>query len=392
MMNSEHKNTESFNDLIISFLSGNASQEEIGLLRDWINQSAENKSEFIKIRTMWMATAQIADNDPNQINQKLRDLNHKIDLMNHYSQGYTSRFRINKFLKIAASVLIIFSLGSLLTYLLFIDKPLNRHKLVSFYVSEGAKAMTVLPDGTQVWINAKSNLSYDPQTYGERNRQVTLIGEAFFKVVSNAKKPFTVKAKNLNIKAVGTEFNVKAYPEENTVETTLVKGIVKIEGEDQQNRSFSITMLPKQKVTFSTGKAIIDSSLYTNPANLTADKLNNIKLKRCQDCKFLTPVVQTAVNTDLSTSWKDDRWIFKGEEIGDLAILIERRYNVTIHFHSEELKHYKFTGTFKNETLEQVMQVVQLTAPLQYQIGKGKVDLTIDPVAKLKYEKLFHNN
>lgn len=386
-MKDEFKPEERNNALIIRFLSGDINQSEVVELQEWINQSDENKAEFVKARNLWMATAQIKGNYVVDTDQALSELNHKIDMQNKFSSSVHPNF--GRFLKIAASFLLILCFGSLSTYFLMKSHTQKGRDLVFVFAPQGGKAMTVLPDGTQVWLNAESNLSYNPSTYGDKTREVNLIGEGFFKVTSNAKKPFIVKAKNLNIKAVGTEFNVKAYPEEKTVETTLVKGIVKIEGSDQYKRTFSITMVPKQKITFSPGRIIIDSSFFKNPSNLNLDKLNKIKLEKCPDNQLLTPIVKNEVKTSLYTSWKDDKWVFEGEEIGDLAILLERKYNVKIKFSAEELKHYRFTGTFQHETLEQVMQVLQLTAPLDYIIGKGEVKLTLDPEAKLKYKKLI---
>lgn len=386
-MKDEFKPEESIYTLIIKSLTGDISQSEVTELQNWLNQSDENRAEFVKVRNLWMATAQIKGNYAVDTDKALSELNRKIDMQSEFSGSAFSN--LGRILKIAASILLILCLGSISTYFLMKTGAQKGKDLVFVFAPQGGKAMTILPDGTQVWLNAESNISYNPSNYGDKTREVNLIGEGFFKVMSNAKKPFIVKAKSLNIKAVGTEFNVKAYPEEKTVETTLVKGIVKIEGSDQNKRTFSITMVPKQKITFSPGRTIIDSSFLKNPSNLNLEKLSKVKLEKCPDNQLLAPIVKNEVKTNLYTSWKDEKWVFEGEEIGDLAILLERRYNVKIKFNAEELKHYRFTGTFQHETLEQIMQVLQLTAPLDYKIGKGEVKLTLDPEAKLKYKKLI---
>jgi len=338
-----------------------------------------------------MASAQVGSGNTDQMQDALSELNRKIDLHeNNRFMQRTNRFR--QFIKIAA-VLILFSmLGSLGTYFVMkTESPqIKRNGLIWVSAPIGSKAMTVLPDGTQVWLNAGSNLFYNIATYGEKQRDVTLIGQGFFKVVSNARKPFVVSAKNLKIKALGTEFDVKAYPEENTIETTLVKGIVKIEGKDQKKQNFTITMNPKQKVTYYSGKALLETSMLTNPSEMNEKKLDHIKLGDLPPATPVKPQVDDVEKTDLYTSWKDDRWVFEGEEIGNLAVLLERRFNVNIVFNSEELKHYKFTGIFQQETLEQILKVLKLTAPLRYNVGKGRVDLMLDNELKVKYKKYMN--
>jgi len=390
-MNKENNSLIDFNELIICFLSGNATDQEIELLREWIHSSRKNREEFMSLKLSWLASSQLETRDSLKTRNALSLLYHKIDLHeSNTAQTYNSNFK--QIAKIAAVLIFCFMLGSLGTYLSMKNNStgLANQGLVHVYAPKCSKAMTILPDGTRVWLNAGSNLSYNINDYGQRLREVTLIGQGFFKVVSNANKPFVVSAKNLKIKALGTEFDVKAYPEENTVETILIKGIVNIEGKDQKKQSFMIKMNPNQKVTCFSGKMLLEPSILTDPAKLDETKLNQIKLEKLPPASPEKPVIDKVEKPDLYTSWKDDRWVFEGEEIGNLAILLERRYNVNIIFDSEELNHYKFTGTFQQETLEQILKVLTLTAPLRYNVGKGEVKLTIDPVLKIKYKKYMN--
>ena len=96
---------------------------------------------------------------------------------------------------------------------------------------QGSKSQITLPDGSKAWINAGSKLSYRGD-FNQSDRIVNLEGEGYFNVTSNKAKPFIVQTAHLKVKAFGTVFNVKAYPEEKTVETTLVEGIVEIEAGD----------------------------------------------------------------------------------------------------------------------------------------------------------------
>jgi ferric-dicitrate binding protein FerR (iron transport regulator) len=387
-MDKENVSFQDHNELIIKFLSGNASAEEIELLSTWVNDSKENREEFIKMKTAWMVSAQSVPKIETHALKSLSTINRKLDF--HENTPKQPYFNVRRLFKIAAAFIIVCLLSSLTTYFVMNGRRtdnLGYKGLVFFSAPKGSKAMTILPDGTQVWLNAGSDLCYDINTYGKKTREVTLIGQGFFKVIPNAQKPFVVSAKNLKIKALGTEFDVKAYPEEDIVETTLVKGKVNVEGKDKNKHSFTITMKPKQKVTYYTGQAEIETSMLNDPSKINVDKLNHIKLSSVPPDAPEKPQIKDIEKTDLYTSWKDDRWVFEGVELGDLAVLLERRFNVSIEFNTDELKHYKFTGIFRQETLEQILKVLKLTAPLSYSVGKGKVELMLDPDLKIKYKK-----
>ncbi len=389
-MKTGKKSNADQNDLIIRFLNGEASDQEITLLREWINQSAENREEFIQMKISWMASVQMQKCNPDDIQKALLQLNHKI---RERGKIATERriHRLRYISKIAAAIILFISIGSAGTYFLLknkiTDSTVRSDNTIHVYAPKGSKAITILPDGTKVWLNAGTDIMYNTSLFGKNERQVTLIGEGFFKVATNPDKPFIVNAKNLKIRALGTEFNVKAYPEEDNVETTLIKGIIKVDGKDRNKKPFSITLKPNQQIKFHAGKATINSVVLTDPGKVGIEKLREIKLENLITDLAMSPVINNLERTDLYTSWKDENWIFKGEKISELAVLLERRFNVKILFNSEELKEYRFTGTFHNETLEQVLQVLKLTAPLQYEIGKGTVTLKLDSKLKMKYNK-----
>ena len=394
-MKTRKKSNADQNDLIIRFLKGETSEQEIKLLREWINQSAENREEFIQMKTSWMASAQIQKCKPDDIQKDLFQLNCKIREREKIASERRTQ-HLKYVLKISAAIILFISLGSAGTYFLLknkiSDSAARSDNTIHVYAPKGSKAITILPDGTKVWLNAGTNIMYNTSLFGKSERQVTLIGEGFFKVAANPDKPFIVIAKNLKIRALGTEFNVKAYPEEDNIEATLVKGIIKVDGKDHNRKSFSVTLKPKQQVKFRTGKATINSVVLTDPGKVDIEKLREIKLENLISDLSMRPVISNLERTDLYTSWKDENWIFKGEKISELAVLLERRFNVKILFGSEELKEYRFTGTFQNETLEQVLQVLKLTAPLQYEIGKGTVILKLDSKLKMKYNKYIDSD
>ena len=385
-----------YTDLIIRFLNGSASIREIETLREWVRKEEDNKNEFLRMRLAWMALAQHEQLSVESLNDALIRLNRKIELANKKSKKHSSG-HFNRIIKIAAGFLLVFLLGSLSTFLLIKNDISGSHadmddNFMYIYAPKGSKAKTILQDGTTVWLNAGSNLMYSTGSYGKADRQVTLIGEGFFQVAENADIPFIVNAKDLQITALGTEFNVKAYPDEDLVETTLVEGLVKITGEKQNREKFTITLKPNQHVILPTGKSVIDNVALTDPDKIEVEKLSDIQIMKVPTDLVYKPSISTIKETEIYTSWKDEKWVLIGEEVGNLAILLERRYNINIRFGSEELKNYRFTGTFQNETVEQVMQVLKLTAPMEYVIRKGEIIMNLDPALKKKYEKYLNHN
>ena len=375
-------------DLIISFLSGNGPAPDQDILLDWVNQSEENRAYFLKMQSIWLGTGQSSGVD--MVNTEKALL--KIQQATGTGTRETSKRSfslVSRISGIAAAFLMMFLLGGLASYYLVGDRG-DDTTIASVYAPKGSKAQTVLPDGSEVWLNAGSKLSYNNTSYFRKNREVRLAGEAYFQVVTDRDRPFVVKVNGLDIKALGTEFNVKAYPEEKIVETTLVKGIVKIEGSDLEKRIIDITLTPRQKAICYTEGGFRVSTEQSEQAISAGETGEDTEWDDHPPVKVSRAVITSNVKTDLYTSWRDNRWIIEGMDIGQLSVLIERKYNVSIEFASAELKDYKFTGTFQDETLEQVMQVLKLTAPLNYEIGKGRVELTMDPLLKDKYEKFLN--
>jgi len=240
-----------------------------------------------------------------------------------------------------------------------------------------------LPDGTKVWLNAESILEYTTD-FNIAKREVKLTGEGYFKVKPNPSKPFVVKAGNFSVKAFGTSFNVKAYPDENEVTTTLVEGKVEIEGKEKNNKKFTYKMTPKQKVVYYKDEKQV---IANNQGESNEVKGKTQKVTTLQS----VPIISDAnVKTELYTSWKDSLWIIQAEKLEDLAVMLERRYNVNIFFSSNEIKNYRFSGTIQHETLEQIFEIMRLTMPVSYSINKGQVSIKLDQGLQKRYKSAFH--
>jgi len=299
----------------------------------------------------------------------------KLELSEHEASGKQSKklkilsgTQLKTFLRIAATIVIFFGLGTVFSWI-FLGKGnsdiLTINALHEIEVPKGGKSIITLPDGTKVWLNAGTRLKYS-NTYGINDRKVELEGEAYFKVKTNPEKPFIVQTSELSVMAYGTSFNVKAYPDEKVISTTLEEGIVKIEGE-----KLKISLKPNQCLTYIKKKA----PEIENPIIAKHDSIKTYN-KDYQKVEKIKPI--TTVNVEKITAWKDNRLIIESETIADIAVVLERRFNVKVNIISEGLLEYRFRGVFYNETLEQILSVIQLSAPIEYRIDKGIVTIKTD--------------
>ncbi|WP_163716544.1 FecR domain-containing protein [Mangrovibacterium lignilyticum] len=341
-------------ELILKYLQGEASYEEGLRVLEWLQADPENFRSFEELRDAWFAAGIIRNIPEINVEQQYNKLHNKLNP----AQSKTIRVtfsRLPEWLKIAAVFVLAFLMGAMAINLR------NNHAIgsPSPYVLEapyGAKIKMDLGDGTRVWLNAGSKLSYS-NSFNSNNRNVTLSGEAYFQVAKNKKLPFIVQAGQVKVKAVGTAFNVKAYADEDKLEATLVEGTIELsQGGDKQ------MLMPRQMITIDRPNALTGKMKYQ---------------------------IATNVNTDIYTSWIGKRWIFERENMLDFAKKLERRYDVRISIEDERLTTYKITGSIEQQTLGQLLSALQLTIPLSYKIQDDEVVLTINEKLKREYEPLI---
>ena len=377
----ESQDQEKIYELIVKFLSGQSSQEEDERLLTWKNESEENILLFNSLRDCWLMSTQLQTESAFETRKALSKLHANIK-----SSHITLKpvIQLTGLGRIAAALIATFLVGALCSTILFHKSQIVTKAICRFEAPKGSRAITYLPDGTKVWLNAGSALEYSTD-FNTTKRVVKLTGEGFFKVMTNKAKPFVVMADNIAVKAYGTSFNVKAYPEEKEVITTLVEGKVEIEGKEKNNKSFTYNMVPKQKVVyFKEEKQVVTPDQREEKKTEETKKIETIKPKAL-------PIVADAnVKTELYTSWKDSLWIIQSEKLEDLALLLERRYNVSIAFTNEEVKKYRFSGTIQHETLEQIFEIMRFTMPVSYFINKGQVSIMQDQSLLKRYKQAFH--
>lgn len=253
---------------------------------------------------------------------------------------------------VAASVVII--AGAATFFTLNQNKNAEKNFTQSVATATSSKKQLTLPDGTQVRLNSNSELLYDKKTFGKKYREIKLIGEAFFDVTKDAEHPFIIHAATINITVKGTAFNVKAYPGQKKVETSLIRGLVEIT--TQQDPERKILLKPNEKISVSTEKESKQSLKATEAPLFAISKLH------IDESNILPETVW--MNTSLS---------FDNEPLEKLSPKLESWFAVTIHINDDGLKTKRFSGMIQSETLEQTLDALKLSYPFSYSIKNGEV-------------------
>jgi ferric-dicitrate binding protein FerR (iron transport regulator) len=343
--------------LLTKCLTGEASEEENRVATEWIHASNSNRKLYNSLRDAWIASALEKDVDASAINniwEKVRNSNN-----NFKETSKTTSRTLKLILKYAAIALLFMSIGGILHYFAS-EKPANTSAL-SYTVEAplGARAKVTLPDGSLVNLNAGSKLTYK-SNYNLTDRVVNLEGEAFFHVAKEKTKPFKVVTSSMVVHALGTSFNVKAYPLDDKVETTLVEGSVKVESQTAKSREHILK--PNEKITFSKTYKSVEIS-EVGAANKPIVEKRESK----------HPVAQTETIESI-TSWKDNKLIFENEPLAEMAAKMRRWYGIDIYLNSVDSLNARYSGKFiYNETVYQVLDILSRTTPIKYETRNHKI-------------------
>jgi len=259
----------------------------------------------------------------------------------------------------AASLLLTIILTS---FLFFYNRkpvvPEQSSGISSVITKYGNKSKISLPDGSQVWLNAGSRLDYNSADFNKTLREVNLSGEAYFDIAHNAQKPFIVRSGNMRIKVLGTMFNVKAYPEEQNIETSLIKGSVEITINDRPYDKYILS--PNEKLVISTN-GITQKSPALNMVNLRKADSENADIVTLKKVDYAS--IEKLV---LETAWVQNKLVFKSEKFSDLAVRMERWFDIEIKFRNISKEELKFTGIFTTETIQQALKAMQVVHSFTY--------------------------
>ncbi len=265
---------------------------------------------------------------------------------------------------VAASLLVI---AGIFAFTFSISKG-SREKQLARQVNEistqpGSRSRVELPDGSIVWLNAGSKLTYN-KDFGTQVREVTLSGEGFFDVMKMKDKPFIIHTSSINIKVLGTAFNVKAYPEDKLTETSLIRGTIEVTIRNRPNDK--IILSPSEKlVVKNTGaneKEAVQKDVPPEAAVLGNPLVSVDKLR-------YNPLDSAVAETE----WINSRLVFRDETFDDLAVRMERWYDVKIEISDPYLRQARLNGTFQSESVLQALEALTEMIPFRYEKKGNKI-------------------
>jgi len=379
--------SDSLTEAIVDYYTNNLTQAQSEELLEWLGENDENRQYLFELGKVWYASSQLStkEKDTNGAWANLLDKIKENDIRQMPKPEL--RIGLSFLFRVAAAVLLLAVIG---IGTIFISRsPKTKSEIAYFeaFAPKGSRSFITLSDGSTVWLNSGTKLRYQ-SNFGKEDRDLFLEGEAYFVVARNPDMPFRVNTSDVCITAIGTAFNVKAYNDEGSIETTLEKGEVRIDALDDSKlkvESTPVFLKPNQKAVFiKSNKNISVNSSVQQPqvaVNEPAGKIKTIPLS-----------IENMADTKLTTSWKDSRWIFKSEKLISLKPILERRYDISIIFRDSVLMSYKFTGTLKEESLEQVLNAICLASPIKYEINHNQVLFFEAGSVKSQYRKPLKTN
>jgi transmembrane sensor len=253
-----------------------------------------------------------------------------------------------------AVALVLFAAATIYLY----KKPAETGKaaspLVEYASKPGERKSFQLPDGTQVSLNAGSSISIS-KSYGTTTREVTLKGEAFFEVQHNKQVPFIVHTSDMDVKALGTAFNVRSYHGEKS-ETALLRGLVEVTLKKDNNRK--ILLHPEEKISW----------VMKGKNNEEVAKAAPSSKKETDEKPIVKQVKKLDDGSVKEVAWMENKLAFENDPFEEIVPQLARWYDVEISFASEDVKKYHFTATFKKEKLEQVLEIFKTSKAFKYRI------------------------
>jgi transmembrane sensor len=234
----------------------------------------------------------------------------------------------------------------------------NKYTVMS---NAGERKSFQLPDGSKVTLNAGSIITLS-WNFNDQSRELVLQGEAFFDVAHDAARPFIIHTHTMDVKVLGTVFNVKAYPKDKITETALLKGLVEVTVHNTNNKK--IILHPNQKI-------ILPNAYAPDPK---PEVVGNKKEPEKNEGYTIAPLTYSTTDSALvEVSWTQNRLVFNDTNFEEIAAQLERWYNVTIRFGNEAVKQYRFTAKFDQKNITQVLDALKWSRPFKYTISENNI-------------------
>ncbi len=362
------ENPESIEILIVRHLRGESDENEIRELMEWVSLNEENRLAFLEWMEVWGKTA-IAGPDF-EIKQKAAWSRILSEVETERVVTKTRKgINLSGLLRIAAAVILTAGITWLANQQFQKTTP-YKEELTTVYTPKGSRTHVVLPDSSEAWLNAGTTLKYNA-SFSPKSRKVYLDGEAYFHVTEDQKRIFEVATSDVTVRVYGTTFNIKSYKEEGVIETTLIEGEISLakNSDEPLRKQRQVYLEPNQKATFIKKEGRIALAGIVKENSKASDQI----------LKSGNILIFNEVDGDKISSWKTGQLVIETESLIDLSTKLARKYDVDFIFENDAIKKFKFSGILEDESLEQVMFAMQLTAPIIYRIEGKRVYLDALP-------------
>ena len=265
------------------------------------------------------------------------------------------------------AILVLLILGTAAIYLFTQKSDANlpaEERISSIVTKNGNRTKVVLPDGSQVWLNAGSKLDYDHSTFNKELREVSLNGEAYFDVTKNHEKPFIIHTKKMDIKVLGTVFNVRTYSDEKISEAALINGSIEVTLKDRKD----------QKIILKSNEKISIANEEPTPA-IKEHKGMRAKTNPLPIPQIVVEELKPNPSSNIigEIAWTQNKLYFEDESLEDIGLRMERWFGKKVTIANESLKNIHYTGNFENESLEEVLSYLQLSKSFNFRLGNDNV-------------------
>ena len=336
-MEEEKKHIDEF---IATYLTEGLDKNALAELKAWIAASPENEDYFIQQREVWFSAVSREAASKYNKDKAFDTFKNRIGSRKQVEKAPRQEFRLSAVWRYAAIIAVILAVGCFSYWQGGVNVK-DTFADISVEAPLGSRTKLYLPDGTLVWLNAGSRMTYS-QGFGVDNRKVELEGEGYFEVQRNEKLPFFVKTKDLQLQVLGTKFNFRDYPEDHEVVVSLLEGKVGLSN-----------LLKKEKEAF----LAPDERAILNKAN-----------------GLMTVETVTASN---ASQWTDGYLFFDEELLPDIVKELERSYNVNIHIANDSLNKFRFYGNFvrREQSIQEVLDALASTEKIQYKIEERNITI-----------------
>lgn len=292
-------------ELLYKYFDGKANQEEVAKIRLWLEASPDNMRRLVKEREAYDL---LLFNTPHTDNGL-----HLDDIKSRSRKVYLFK----EFLKIASVVLI-----AVLSTLFFTREPNDNGAMQAIFVPSGKHLNITLPDGTSVWLNAKTSIKY-PVSFNKKERLVEIDGQAYFDVAKNPDVPFIVSTKKGRVEALGTKFDVLAYSEDNRFEVMLMEGSVRVDLNSAPDQS--CLLHPNEQAYMMNGQLLVKNALDT-----------------------------------MSYEWRNGILSFKNQSMADIMNTFEKVFDVRVIIEDPTIRNQHLTGKFRTvDGIDYALKILQ---------------------------------